>query len=53
VTAIKAGPNGDFELTLDTDQTISGSRRYRSAVISIEQLAAGPGAISDQNRAPS
>jgi hypothetical protein len=49
VTAVKAGPNGDFELTLDTGQTISGSRRYRGAVISIEQLAASPGPISDQN----
>jgi DNA-binding LytR/AlgR family response regulator len=33
VTAVKSGSNGDFELTLDTGQTISGSRRYRGAVV--------------------
>ena len=31
VTGLKAGPNGDFELTLDTGQAIAGSRRYRAA----------------------
>jgi hypothetical protein len=40
VTGLKPGPNGDFELTLDTGQAIAGSRRYRSAVASIEELAA-------------
>jgi DNA-binding LytR/AlgR family response regulator len=40
VTALKPGPNGDFELTLDSGQAIAGSRRYRSAISSIEQLAA-------------
>src|SRR5665213_130182 len=40
VTGLKAGPNGDFELTLDTGQAIAGSRRYRSAVASIEEPAA-------------
>jgi LytTr DNA-binding domain len=44
VTGLKAGPNGDFELTLDTGQVIAGSRRYRSAVASIEELAAHPAA---------
>ena len=29
VSALKAGPSGDFELTLDTGQVVSGSRRYR------------------------
>jgi hypothetical protein len=29
-------PGGDFELTLDTGQTVSGSRRYRAAVALIE-----------------
>jgi hypothetical protein len=53
VTAVKSGSNGDFELTLDTGQTIPGSRRYRSAVISIEQLAASAGAVSNDNDAPS
>jgi hypothetical protein len=42
VTGLKAGPNGDFELTLDTGQAVSGSRRYRDAVASIETLAAEP-----------
>jgi hypothetical protein len=39
VTGLKAGPNGDFELTLDTGRAIAGSRRYRGAVTSIEELA--------------
>jgi hypothetical protein len=42
VTGLRAGSNGDFELTLDTGQAISGSRRYRDAVASIEALAADP-----------
>jgi hypothetical protein len=42
VTGLKAGPNGDFELTLDTGQAVSGSRRYRDAVASMETLAAEP-----------
>jgi len=46
VTGLKAGPNGDFELTLDTGQTISGSRRYRAAIASIEQLATNPAPVS-------
>jgi hypothetical protein len=40
VTGLKPGPNGDFELTLDSGQVIAGSRRYRSAVSSIEEPAA-------------
>jgi LytTr DNA-binding domain len=39
VTGLKAGANGDFELTLDTGQAIAGSRRYRGALNSIESLA--------------
>jgi hypothetical protein len=39
VTGLKAGPNGDFELTLDTGQTVLGSRRYRAAIAAIEQFA--------------
>jgi hypothetical protein len=39
VTGLKAGPNGDFELTLDTGQAIAGSRRYRDALASIEAPA--------------
>ena len=46
VTGIKAGPNGDFELTLDTGEAVSGSRRYREAVASIETLAAEPAALA-------
>jgi hypothetical protein len=39
VTGLKAGANGDFELTLDTGQAVTGSRRYRGALNSIESLA--------------
>jgi hypothetical protein len=39
VSELKAGVNGDFELMLDTGQTISGSRRYRDAIASIEARA--------------
>jgi hypothetical protein len=39
VTGLKAGANGDFELTLDTGQAVTGSRRYRGALDSIEELA--------------
>ena len=39
VSGLKAGANGDFELTLDTGQAIAGSRRYRGALNSIESLA--------------
>lgn len=39
VTELKAGPNGDFELRLDTGQTVTGSRRYRGALSLIEELA--------------
>jgi hypothetical protein len=44
VTGLKAGANGDFELTLDTGQVIPGSRRYRDAVASIEALASASAA---------
>jgi hypothetical protein len=39
VSGLRTGANGDFELTLDAGQAISGSRRYRSAIASIEGLA--------------
>jgi hypothetical protein len=45
VSGLKAGPNGDFELALDTGQAISGSRRYRSAVASIEGATSNPAAV--------
>jgi hypothetical protein len=48
VSALQSGPSGDFELTLDTGQTVAGSRRYRSAVASVVEGAA---ALSPNNRA--
>ena len=53
VPGLKTGANGDFELTLDTGQTISGSRRYRGAVASIEELAANPASVLTNNGAHS
>jgi len=40
VKAIELKPSGDFELTFDTGQTIQGSRRYRSAITSLERVTA-------------
>lgn len=51
VTGLKPGPNGDFELTLDTGQAVSGSRRYRDAVASIEGPAAEPASPAGDNAA--
>jgi LytTr DNA-binding domain len=51
VTGLMAGPNGDFELTLDTGQAIAGSRRYRGAIASIEELATYPSPVSSDNDA--
>jgi len=48
VAGFKSGPNGDFELTLDTGQSVSGSRRYRQAVASIEALDQEP-TLSNNN----
>jgi hypothetical protein len=53
VTGLRAGPNGDFELTLDSGQAIAGSRRYRAAVASIDELAADPAAIPSDDSAHS
>ena len=50
VSALQAGPSGDFELTLDTGQTVSGSRRYRGAVASMVERAPAP-ALSPNDRA--
>jgi hypothetical protein len=47
VSALQAGPSGDFELTLDTGQTVSGSRRYRGAVASVVEGASAP-SLSDR-----
>ncbi|MGZ5873567.1 MAG: LytTR family DNA-binding domain-containing protein [Bradyrhizobium sp.] len=51
VIGLTAGPNGDFELTLDAGQAISGSRRYRGAISSIEALASAPASVSSGNDA--
>jgi hypothetical protein len=48
VIGLKPGPNGDFELTLDSGQAIAGSRRYRSAISSIEELAANSTPVPEQ-----
>ena len=37
VTGVDLKPSGDFELTLDTGQTVQGSRRYRDAVASLDR----------------
>jgi DNA-binding LytR/AlgR family response regulator len=52
VTGLKAGANGDFELTLDTGQTIAGSRRYRGAIASIEEPAASAPVMTDNAARP-
>ena len=39
VTGMESKPSGDFELTFDTGQTVSGSRRYRDAVAALERSA--------------
>jgi hypothetical protein len=42
VTGLENKPSGDFELTFDTGQTVSGSRRYRDAVAALERAANAP-----------
>jgi LytTr DNA-binding domain-containing protein len=37
VSRVQSKPSGDFELTFDSGHTVSGSRRYRSAVASLDQ----------------
>jgi LytTr DNA-binding domain len=39
VTGMEMKPSGDFELTFDTGQTISGSRRFKTAVASLDRSA--------------
>jgi hypothetical protein len=49
VSALQSGPSGDFEVTLDTGQTVSGSRRYRSAVAFVVEGALAPAqSLSDR-----
>jgi DNA-binding LytR/AlgR family response regulator len=51
VTGLKTGSNGDFELTLDTAQVISGSRRYRGAITSIEEAGVHSASVPGANGA--
>lgn len=37
VTGVETRPSGDFELTFDTGQTASGSRRYKTAVAALDR----------------
>jgi LytTr DNA-binding domain len=37
VTAVQSKPSGDFDLTFDSGHTVAGSRRYRSAVASLDR----------------
>ena len=37
VTGVQSKPSGDFDLTFDSGHTVSGSRRYKSAVASLER----------------
>ena len=39
VTAVSVRPSGDFDLTFDTGHAVQGSRRYRSAVATLEQAS--------------
>jgi len=40
VTGLEMKPSGDFKLTFDTGQTSSGSRRYKTAVASLDRSCA-------------
>lgn len=40
VTGVQSKPSGDFDLTFDSGHTVAGSRRYRSAVASLERNGA-------------
>jgi len=40
VSGIQSKPSGDFDLSFDTGHTVSGSRRYRSAVASLDRSEA-------------
>ncbi|UFZ05517.1 LytTR family transcriptional regulator [Bradyrhizobium ontarionense] len=39
VTAVAVRPSGDFDLTFDTGHRVQGSRRYRSAVATLERTS--------------
>ena len=40
VSRVQSKPSGDFDLTFDTGHTVQGSRRYRSAVSSLDRSEA-------------
>jgi hypothetical protein len=40
ISRVQSKPSGDFELTFDTGHTVSGSRRYRSAVAALDRSEA-------------
>jgi LytTr DNA-binding domain len=40
VKAVELKSSGDFELTFETGQTVAGSRRYRTAIASLERATA-------------
>src|SRR5262249_28816057 len=40
VSRVQSRPSGDFELTFDSGHTVAGSRRYRSAVASLDRADA-------------
>jgi hypothetical protein len=42
VTGVQSRPSGDFHLTFDSGHTVAGSRRYRTAVASLERLTGAP-----------
>lgn len=51
VIGLRAGPSGDFELTLDAGQAIPGSRRYRDAVVSIEAQSTNASSVANASKA--
>lgn len=40
VSRVQSKPSGDFDLTFDSGHTVSGSRRYRGAIASLDRSAA-------------
>jgi DNA-binding LytR/AlgR family response regulator len=40
ISPVQSKPSGDFDLTFDTEHIVQGSRRYRSAVASLDRSEA-------------
>lgn len=40
VSGVQSKPSGDFDLTFDCGHTVSGSRRYRSAIAALDRTSA-------------